>query len=80
MTFRYPTPEETDALCEALGRGLSIRESCRRAGISVHRYYQWKHEFECYAFLNKLRADGWSFERIEALVAEVERRRVEGIA
>ena len=75
MTFRYPTREETDALCEALGQGLSIRESCRRAGVSVHMYYAWKREFEAYAFLDQLKADGWSFEEIEALVAEVERRR-----
>ena len=77
MTFRYPTREEIDALCEALGQGLSIRASCRRAGVSVHRYYEWKKEFEAYVFLDKLKADGWSFEAIEALVMRVERQRQE---
>lgn len=70
-----PTKEIIDALCEARGRGLSVRESCRRAGISVNTYYRWKVEAEAYAFFDDLRAKGWTFEEIEALVAEVERRR-----
>ena len=75
MSVREPTREIIDALCEARGQGLSIRASCRHAGISVNTYYAWKREAEAFAVLDRMHAAGLSFDEIEAVVAALERER-----
>jgi pentatricopeptide repeat protein len=75
MSVREPTRGITDALCEARGRGLSVRASCRHAGISVNTYYRWKREAEAFAVLDRMREAGLTLEEIEAVVAALERER-----
>lgn len=77
MTLPPPTREVIDALCEALGQGLSIRASCRHAGISVHTYYAWKAEAEAFALLDRMHAAGLSLDEIEAVVMAAARERRE---
>ena len=75
MSVRGRTREIIDALCEARGQGLSIRASCRHAGIGVNTYYAWKREAEAFAVLDRMQTAGLSFDEIEAVVAALERER-----
>jgi transposase len=76
---REPTKEIIDALCVALGQGMSIRASCRHAGISVGTYYRWKAEAEAFAAYDRMHAAGMTLDEIEAVVMAAERGR-EGAA
>jgi transposase len=65
---REPTSEIIDTLVEARGQGLSIRASCKRAGISVSTWYAWVREAEYLAGLRKLAEFGMFDPENEAAI------------